>query len=347
MDEDSLRWKARIGAIKWLGMVGVILCGILLIIVLGSLRTALNNPRQAQPVTIQQLVDGSINTGQYVTLEGNAVYEEGYEEVEGSSVVATYYLMLDEIYGYIVLVQASSNNVATRDSGYGTLTGMTKSTGTDLRDLVRSDAEYYAEYGYVITPNLYVAEGKKPSDPGVQGFLAVILAGGFALGIVPFFFPTTVFIPKAVEMTAAGLQAKAKGFGIKATGRFLQLKKIKPQIVPGKRTQKFNEAQANIISLDGGNMMIYIHHVVRYNFIPISKTHWGVFLAPRTTSGIQPGLKLGWKDRPAVEIRYPAKDNKIETLLVTFDHAGEQADFVKALREKGFRVGTGIAGYTT
>jgi hypothetical protein len=346
MDEASQRWKARIGAIKWVGLVGVIGFGILFIIVLGSLRTALNNPRQPQPVTIQQLVDGSIGTDQYVSIEGFALYEEGYEEVEGSSVVATYYLMLDDLYGYIVLVQASSNNVDSRNSDYASVSGMTESTGTDLRDLVRSDAGYYADVGYVTTPTIYIAEGKKPSDPGLQGFLAVILAGGIVLSIVPFFFPTTVFIPKTVEMSSVGLQTKAKGFGIRATGRFLQLKKIKPQIVPGKRNQKFTEAQANIVTLDGGNMMIYIHHVVRYNFIPISKTHWGVFLAPRTTSEIQPGLKLGWKDRPAVEIRYPAKDSKIETLIISFDHAVEQVDFVKALRERGFRVGTGIRGST-
>lgn len=346
MDEDSLRWKARIGATKGFGIVGVIVFGILLIIVLGSLATALKNPGNPQPVTIQQLVDGSIGTDHYVTLEGFALFEEGYEEVEGSSVVATYYLLLDEIYGYIVLVQASSSNVSNRVSDYATLTGMTKSTGSDLRSLVQSDAGYYAEAGYVTTPDLYVAEGKKPSDPGVQGFFAVLLVGGLFFSIIPFFFPTTVFIPKGVAINPIAVQTRARDFGIKVTGRFLQLKKIKPEIVPGKKWQKFTDAQANIITLDSGNVMIYVHHVVRYNFIPISKTHWGVFLSPRSVTEIQPGLKLGWKDHPAVEFRYQIKSNKIDTLLIIFDHVGEQADFVKAMRELGFRVGTGIPGST-
>jgi hypothetical protein len=67
-----------------------------------------------------------------------------------------------------------------------------------------------------------------------------------------------------------------------------------------------------------------------------------VFLAPGSEYEIQPGLKLGWTDRPAVEFRYRSKDNNPETLLVTFNNSLDQADFLNMLREKSFRVGTGI-----
>lgn len=342
MEESSLRFRARIGALKWLGLVGLIVFGVLLLITGGSLLTALNNPRNPQPVSIQQLVDGSIGTNQFVSLEGYALYEDGYEEVEDGSVAATYYLMLDEFNGYLVLVQASSMSVSDRTSDYIVLTGMTENTSFDLRDLVRSDAGYYAEVGYITTPDLYVAEGEKPADPAVQGFFTVLLAGGFIVSIVPFFFPTTVFMPKPADMSAMSVPTKKKDTDINATGRFLQLKKMEPKIEPGKKTRKFVKSVANIVSFEGEKMMVYIHHVVRYNFIPISKTHWGVFLAPSTVSEIQQGVLLGWKDRPAVEFRFPLKNNKQETLLITFNHAIDQADFVKVLRGKGFRVGTGI-----
>ncbi len=344
MEESSLRFRARIGALKWLGLVGLIGFGVLLLITGGSLITALKNPRNPQPVSIQQLVDGSIGTDQFVSFEGYALYEDGYEEMENGSVAATYYVMLDEFTGYLVLVQASSTRVVDRVSDYVVLTGMTEKTSFDLRDLVRSDAGYYAEVGYITTADLYVAEGEKPADPAVQGFFTVLLAGGFLFSIVPFFFPTTVFMPTPPDMSSTTVPTKKKDAGINATGRFLQLKKMEPKIVPGKKTRKFVKSVANIVSFEGENMMIYIHHVVRYNFIPISKTHWGVFLAPRTVSEIQQGVLLGWKDRPAIEFRYPSKDNKEETLLITFDHAIDQADFVKVLRGKGFRVGTGIRG---
>jgi hypothetical protein len=311
MDESSLRWRARIGALRGLGMLGLVIFGILLLIVGVSLITALRNPRNPQPVTIQQLVDGSIDMNKYVTLDGYALYEEGYEETENGSVVASYYLMLDDISGYLVLVQASSNNFDNRVSDFITLSGMTSRTETDLQNLVQSDSTYYAEAGFITSPYIYIREGDKPGDPGVQAFIAVLLAGGILFSIVPFFFPATVFLPKPVDATATAIPTKKKGEGIKATGRFLKMKKMEPTIVPGKNWQKYTETVANIISLEGERLMVYIHHVVRYNFIPISKTHWGIFLTPRNARDIQQGVKLGWNDRPAVEITYPSKDGQL------------------------------------
>ena len=131
--------------------------------------------------------------------------------------------------------------------------------------------------------------------------------------------------------------------GVKATGRFLQLKKVEPSLELGKRRQRFTNAVANIIPLEQGDLMIYIHHVVRYNFIPVSKTHWGVFLNNRNVSVAEPGLQLGWTDRPAVEFSYSSDDGKSETLLLAFDQGEDQGYFVRLLREKGFSVGSGIS----
>ena len=317
----------------------MIIFGVLLLITGNSLLTALNNPREPQPISIEQIVEGSISTNQYVSLDGFALYEEGYEETENGSVVSAYYLMLDDFEGFLVVVKSATRDVDTRVSDYVSLVGMTKSTGSELRNLISSDGAYYAEVGFVTTPDIYIAEGQKPSDSGVQAFITVLLSGGFLLSIIPFFFPTTVFLPKAVDVTASTAR---KGSAIFATGRFLKMKKMEPKIEPGKRTQKFTNSVANIVPLQGQSVMVFIHHVVRYNFIPISKSHWGVILAPRTVNEIQPGLKLGWTDRPAVEFRLRSKDNNPETLLITFNNSLDQADFLNMLKEKDFRVGTGI-----
>jgi hypothetical protein len=331
------------GSLKGLGLLGLIVCGILLVIVGGQLLTAINNPANPQSVTIQQLVNGSVDTSKYVSVQGYAIYDALYTYEEDDRVTQAYFILADDLSGHIIMVRAVSVDMSGRVDNYATLTGMTRKTASELRDLIQGDAGAFAAEGFIATPDLYLEEGAKPGDPALMGFFTVILAGGFLFSFVPFFFPTTVFLPKSMDMSMGTTPpTKRKDTDITATGRFLHLKKIEPEIIPGKKMQKYTNAPANIIPLRGDSVMIYIHHVVRYNFIPISKTHWGIFLSPKMAREIQPGVKLGWKDRPAVEIRYPTKDNKVEILLLTFEHAADQMGFVKLLREKGFGVGTGI-----
>lgn len=343
MDEANLRWRARMGSLKGLGLLGILICGILLLVVGNQLITAVNNPASPQSVTVQQLVNASVDTNKYVSVQGLAIFEAMYTYEEDNRVTEAYFMLLDQLSGHLVMVKASTVDMNNRSDNYVTLTGMTKKTATELRNLIQSDAGNFAAEGFVTTPDLYLEEGAKPGDPALMGFFAVLLAGGFLFSFVPFFFPTTVFLPKAVDMSAVTAPpTKRKDTDITATGRFLKLKRIEPEIIPEKRMQKYTDSPANIIPLRGDGVMIYIHHVVRYNFIPVSKTHWGIFLSPKMAREVQQGVKLGWKDRPAVEIRYPSKDNKLETLLLTFEHAADQISFVKLLREKGFGVGTGM-----
>jgi hypothetical protein len=344
MDESSLRWQARIGSLKWLGLIMIIGAGIGLIIVVGNLLTSLRNPGEPQSVTIQQVVDGSIRSNQYVTLEGFAMYDTGYEQTENGRVIDTYYLLVDEFSGYLLVVNASTPDISDRELDWIRLVGMTHKTPTDLRQIIQEDFEFYRQEGFATTAELYIAEGEKPSGTAETAALGIVLFALVIVGAIPFFFPTTVFAPKPAELvTLDPTPSKKKRSGVFATGRFIKLKKVKPTLEIGKRMQKFTRAVANIIPAEKGDLVVYIHHVVRYNFIPVSKTHWGVFLNPRIVQVAEPGLQYGWKDRPAVQINYAGKDNKSETLLLTFNKVSDQAFFLKLLREKGYRIGSGIS----
>jgi hypothetical protein len=57
---------------------------------------------------------------------------------------------------------------------------------------------------------------------------------------------------------------------------------------------------------------------------------------------VQPGVQYGWTDRAAAQIKYRVRDAEGETLLLTFKNAQDQAFFIKMLKERGYRVGTGI-----
>ena len=57
---------------------------------------------------------------------------------------------------------------------------------------------------------------------------------------------------------------------------------------------------------------------------------------------IEPGKLYGWRDRWAVRFRYKGRNDKPETLLVSFDHAAGQASLVELLCKMGFAVGAGM-----
>jgi len=344
MEDGSLRWQARVGSLKWLGFIVVILAGIGLIVVIGNLITALNNPGEPQSVSIEKVVNGSVRSSQYVTLEGFAMYDTGYEETKDGRLIETYYLLLDDLSGKLVIVKAATADVSNRESDWIRLTGMTRNTPVDLEKIIQDDFEFYRQEGFTTTAGVYIAEAEKPSGVTQTAALGFVLFALVIVGVIPFFFPTTVFAPKPVEMvTAESVPSKEKGSGIFATGRFIKLKKVKPTLEIGKRMQKFTRGVANIIPMERDDLVVYIHHIVRYNFIPVSKSHWGVFLNPKNVQVAEPGLQYGWKDRPAVQISYAGKENKQETLLLTFNKASDQVFFIKLLRGKGFRVGSGIS----
>lgn len=343
MDETRLRWRARIGSLKPISIIALIFSIPSLIFAAGELLTALQHPKEPQPVTAEQLVNGSIREDRYVTLEGYAMFEAGYEMLEDNAVVATYYLLLDGATGHLIVVKASNIVIDDRESGWITLVGMTKAAPTEIANSIRQDMAYFKSEDFLTNPTLLVAENKSPK--GISGSLAWLICSGAVgvVAVVPFFFPSIVFAPKPPEWMTSAPQEKRGNATVKASGRFLELKKVKPAIELGKRRRKFTNAVANVIPLQKGRLMVYIQHGIRHNLIPVSKTHWGVLLDPKHAPAIEPGVLYGWKDRPAVRFRYRELEGSEEVLLLSFDHHSDQAYFIHFLKERGFAVGSGIS----
>jgi hypothetical protein len=344
MNEGSLRWKARIASLRWVSLIVIVIVGLMLVVTIGDLLTAMKNPGEPQAVTIEEVVAGPIDSNQYVVLDGFAVYEIGYEETEDDVPVTSYYLLVDDVSGYLIVVEASTAVITDRVSDWTSVSGITHKTPPDLKGLIQSDLVDFQSSGFMTTSELYLAEGESPEGLTQSAWLVLFLVVVGAVSIVPFFFPVTVFAPKPVEWSIGETSPQeGQEATVRATGNFLQLRKVKPTLELGKRKRKFTSAMANIIPLEQGTLMIYIYHVVRYNFIPISKTHWGAFLDSTATGQVEPGVVYGWKDRPAVQFNDMGEGGKLESLLLIFDSAADQASFVKRIREMGFKVGTGLA----
>jgi hypothetical protein len=147
-----------------------------------------------------------------------------------------------------------------------------------------------------------------------------------------------VFLPGPVPVVAGPVQGNE---GVRASGRFLHLKQVRPSIVTGKRTRRFEKAVANIVRLGNNRVMIYIHHVLRsYVYgvrVGTQESDWGVFLDQDSVQKIEPGTLYGWKNRHAVRIEHIQKE-KPQTLVVSFEQPWGLSLFVKRLRLLGFAV---------
>ncbi len=341
MNERVLRWKGRIGSLK----VG---CGLVLVLAavvacagLGSLSTALNNSDTPQTVTVSQLVNGDVATSRYVSVAGMAVYDLGYEKSKDGKTTETYYFLIDARTGDMVLVKHTSALVVARQNGAATVTGMTRTPPTDLKDAIKEDETLFTQNDVRTTTALYIEDGTMPPTKGNSIVLLLVGLVGVGLCCIPFFFPGTVFAPYPLDTT---VPPPTERYGVKATGKFTQLKSVDPLEV-GKTTRKFSNAVANVVPVGEQQLMIYIHHILKTKTYGITVnttiTDWGVFLRHDHSTDVTAGKIYGWKNKWATRFQYPNAKGKTDTLYVIFEEAGAQAAFVKLLRTMQFSVVTG------
>ncbi len=341
MSETTLRWRGRIGNSK--GFAGVVLffAIIFLITEAPKLSVALKASDEPQSVSIEQLVNGEVDADQYVTTSGIAFYDASYERTRDDKTVATYYWLLDDDTGHLIVVKASTARITVREPENVTLTGMTHSTASELRDLIRSDMPDIEEAGFATTSDLFLGKGQTPPNAIQKMTLVLVLSVISVVCIASFFFPSAVFAPRPVDLELASLQTTGHKPGVQATGRFLQIKRLEPAVEFGKSTRKFNNAVANIVPLEQGNLLIHIHHIMRTKLsgvvtIRTQKSDWGIFISGDQVIDIEPGKLYGWGDRWAVRLRYKGQKDKPEAMFVSFDHAAFQASFVELLQSIGF-----------
>jgi hypothetical protein len=240
-----------------------------------------------------------------------------------------------------VLIKHPSVNLSAKEADNVTITGMTRTMPADLQDLLKEDEPLFTQNGLRTTTSLYVMDGA--NLPSENSSITTVVVGLISASLcsIPFLFPSTVFAPYPLDTTAA---LPTERFGVKATGKFIQLKNLDPLEI-GKNSRNFANAVANIIRLDENELMIYIHQIFKTKTYGItvntSITDWGVLLNKDTVSAVEAGKIFGWKDKWAVRFQYPNAKGKTETLYVVLDDAGAQVAFVKLLRMMQFSVVTG------
>jgi hypothetical protein len=338
MRDTLLRIRGIIGSLKPLTLIILILAGVLLVKAISDFVIVLRSPVDPHAARISEIVEGQTATKAYVSISGYAYYDMGYTEEEDGSTVATFYWLVDETTGHIAVVKADTRTTHDRTSRNATVTGMTARTPSDLKAVIRKDIGDLREEGFEIGTDVYVREGAKPPDLLIT--LLLLSLGGVvtAICLILLLFPTIVFVPGPVPVVAGPVQGNE---GVRASGRFLHLKQVRPSIVVGKRTRRFDKAVANIGRLGNNRVMIYIHHVLRsYVYgvrVGTQESDWGVFLDQDSVQKIEPGILYGWQNRYAVRIEHIQK-KKPQTLVISFEQPWGLSLFVKRLRLSGFPV---------
>ena len=337
--ELVLRIKGTIGGLKPLFMIGLVIGAILLWGSINGLSSALANPGKPRSATVSQLVDGTVTKKQYISVRGYAWYEPAYTEEEDGKTTATYFFLIDETTGHVVVVKANTKTIDDRTSQMVNLTGITASTPSELAELIEEDIPGLEEEGFETTSRLYISEGATP--PALGGSLLSVIAAGILLllCLAAFLFPNVTFAPHPLET----FEIPAEGNpGVKASGKFQELKQLRPAIEVGKKTHNFTRAVANIIPLAKDKLAIYIHHIVRtYAYgVRVGKREgdWGIFLDRDNVTEIEPGKVYSLKNRWAVRFHYRGVKGKPQTLVISFDKPWGQSSFIRLLQQMGFQI---------
>ena len=340
MSETGLKWKGRISGLRGLAVLAIIVSCLILAFGASTVSTAARNPDEGpQKATVSQLVSGEIDSGRYVSVSGVAEYEVGYEEAdEDGTKTRNFYFLLDQKAGNMILIEHTSAYIVAESGNSATITGMTRSTPSDLKSAIVGDQETYRGYGFETNAELYVKDGDTPPDM-IGGIVALCVAiPVLLLCVIPFLFPATVFGPYPVDSTTTPSGRPR----LKATGRFQKLAQLEPTIEVGKGSQKFTNAIANVVPQARGRVMIYIHHIVKTRTYGVTvrtrESDWGVFFDTGNVHAVEPGKIYGWKTKWAIRFQYQGVKDKPETLYLIFEQAADQALVVNLLRQSGFMV---------
>jgi hypothetical protein len=344
MNENALRWRGRIGALRSgaLALAFLIALGLFFVVV-GPLPSARRNAGGPVEVSPSDLVSKTVGVDHYVTFSGTAIYGAGITESDDNGKLVGFVFPVanwDE--GALVYVRSAQPSVdAPKDDNEDiTVTGMVGNTPTSVKALIQKDLADIAEAGLTTAPEVLVKQGMEPGNAAGLTALAVILGVLIALCLATLAFPQTVFVKRPVEPSTAPAELDR---GVRATGRFQRLKSIDPTIVEGKGSRRFRGVVANVIKLDDGRLLIYVRHVVKNQTgATLATSHWGRFPEPRRSTLVEPGKVYGWKDRPAVRIGAKDAKGRADDLLLAFNHGAAQAEFVSYLKEQGFPVVSGV-----
>jgi hypothetical protein len=257
MNETLYRWQGRIGSLKALAILILIFIIIFFFPVANNLLIALKNSSTSQSVSVAQLVSGEIGTGKYISVSGTASYELSYTETTDGSLTALFYPLIDSNSHAVVFVHTSDTTLQNAKDADVTISGMTTSADSDLKNAIEKDKADINSAGFQTSSALYIDEGKKPGNALI--YLLELAALGFIglLCAVTFFFPSTVFRPFPVQANVADPNVKS---AFKTTGNFQQVTKMEP-LEFGRQRRKFANANSNLFFMQDRSIGVYIHFI--------------------------------------------------------------------------------------
>lgn len=341
MNESLLRWKGRIGSLKALAMLVLIFLVIFTFPAVTGFVTALKNPSSPRTVTASELISGSIGTQRYVNVSGVASYKLAYTETENDVPKAIIYPLIDRPGNAVIFVRTTKTELASSPDTQVSVTGLTTSTSSDLKNLIKKDLSEINGAGFQTSSVLYIEEGQKPGQVIVYLLALAAMAFATALCVATFFFPSVAFGAFPVQQIPTDAKISK---AIKATANFQQVKTMQP-LEFAKAKKKFTDAVANLFIMDDRSIGVYIRYILtrRVYGIQVSKqeTDWMVLIKPMQVIAVEPGKIYSWRERWAVSIHYKDAGDKEQTIIIGFENAASQANFMSFLREKGYAVSSG------
>lgn len=341
MNESLLRWKGRIGSLKPLAFLVLIFLVIFTFPAVTGFVTALKNPSAPRSVTVSELISGNIGTQRYVEVSGVASYKLAYTETENDVPKAIIYPLIDRQGNAVIFVRTTKAELASSPDTQVTVTGITTSASSDLKNLIEKDLSEINGAGFQTSSALYIEEGQKPGQIIVYLLALAIMAFATVLCIVTFFFPSVAFGAFPVQQIPPDAKISK---AIKATGNFQQVKTMQP-LEFAKARRKFTDAIANLFVMDDRSIGVYIRYILtrRVYGIQVSKqeTDWMILIKPAQIMAVEPGKIYSWRDRWAISIRYKDSAERQQTAIISFEDSASQANFVNFLREKGHAVSSG------
>lgn len=182
----------RLSRLKPIGIILIAMFGLLTAYYLFfRLPVALRNQNGPTTLSVEELVEKN-TPNLYVSVEGFLDHEGGYIYGEGGPAPIYYlYLVPTNVVPspkpfYIILIKI--DDIPKEDVRYEatTITGMTRPTPQDVRQLIREDMQHDAPFGVVSTHTIFIVEGETPNElPGVIAWSIGSLLG-VLLGAVPF-----------------------------------------------------------------------------------------------------------------------------------------------------------------
>lgn len=341
MNETLQRWEGRIGSLRGLAVLVLILLAVFFLPAFWSFQTALKNRAGSQSVPLSQLALGFVKKDQYVTISGLASYQLAYLEKENGVTKAIIYPLIDQDGGYIVFVRTTHAELETAPDANVTVTGLTNRSATDLENLIEKDMADINNAGFKTISTLYVEAEQKPAQAAAAFLILAGMAFAALLSVVTFFFPAVSFGPQPLAQIPPDAQISK---AVKATGKFRQVKKMQP-LEFGRAMRRFDNSNANLFVMDDRSLGVYIHFIytTRVYGIQVSKqeTDWMILVKPTEVVALEPGKIYGWRDRWAVSVKYRDINLKEQTVYIIFENVASQVNFVNYLREKGFAVSSG------